>query len=299
MFKKEKVTIVITDSGLGGLSICAEIARNLKDRPIFPEVSLIYFNAWPEQDRGYNRLKNMTERIRVFNRALDGMKRFNPDFIMIACNTLSILYDQTVFSRNAQIPVIDIVRFGVDMIHNRLSTSPVEKAVILGTLTNIAARTHQSQLVARGIDEKRLIPQACDQLATEIEKGSKSSAVVALVGKYMSEAADKIGQEQPHVAAALCCTHFGYCKDLIQKELESRINGNVTILDPNLEMAAFLFAHHRGRRYSDTAIDLKVVSKIFWEETKIDTISGAIEMISAETSDALKNYAYIPDLFTF
>ena len=72
MFAKNHVTILVTDSGLGGLAIFAEIAARLKSDPIFPEVSLIYYNAWPEQNRGYNGLKDMDERIRVFDRALAG-----------------------------------------------------------------------------------------------------------------------------------------------------------------------------------------------------------------------------------
>ena len=51
---KDTLSIVIADSGMGGLSICADIVNGLEARRSDRAVSLTYFNAWPEQDRGYN-----------------------------------------------------------------------------------------------------------------------------------------------------------------------------------------------------------------------------------------------------
>ena len=51
---QEHVLIAVLDSGLGGLSICAELEAALQVKPLFKRVSLIYFNVWPEQGRGYN-----------------------------------------------------------------------------------------------------------------------------------------------------------------------------------------------------------------------------------------------------
>ena len=51
---KKHLTVLVTDSGLGGMAIFAEIAARLKTASVFPKVSLIYYNAWPEQHRGYN-----------------------------------------------------------------------------------------------------------------------------------------------------------------------------------------------------------------------------------------------------
>jgi len=299
LFAKNHVTILVTDSGLGGLAIFAEIAARLKSDPIFPEVSLIYYNAWPEQNRGYNSLKDMDERIGVFDRALVGMKRYRPDIIMIACNTLSVLYDRTRFSRREHIPVINIVRFGVDMVFENLSKEARGTAVILGTVTTVASDVHRSRLVEKGISPDRLVSQPCDQLATRIEKGPGSDVVVRLVDSFMEQAVEKLGATQSKVFAALFCTHFGYCRDLIKEKLESRIRGTVTVLDPNDRMAAFLFEVNGGRRHGRTKLDMRVVSRIIWDQIKIDAISGVIEKQSTETAEALRNYERIPDLFTF
>jgi glutamate racemase len=294
---KKQVTILITDSGLGGISICGEIAGELMRRHIFENVSLIYFNAWPEQNRGYNRLRDTAERIQVFDSALEGMMRFKPDFIMIACNTLSVLYHRTQFSQRVDIPVVDIVGFGVDMMTKALEASSKDRAVILGTVTTIDSQVHHDHLIQRGIQPGQIISQPCDQLATEIEKGPAGKTVSQMIETYMQQAARNIDPDSGNIYAALCCTHFGYCRELIRDTLADLLEKPVTILNPNRQMAAYMFANCREIRFSDTTMEIQVVSKITWEEKKIKSISGLIQSISAETANALINYAHIPKLF--
>jgi glutamate racemase len=294
---KRQVTILITDSGLGGISICAEIAAELMRRCMFENVSLIYFNAWPEQQRGYNRLSSTAERIQVFDSALEGMMKFKPDVILIACNTLSVLYHRTQFSQHVRIPVIDIVRFGVEMVANALETSLQDQAVIMGTVTTIESRVHQDNLLQKGIQPGQIVLQPCDQLATEIEKEPASPVVFEMVKTFMRQAARNIDPDSGNIYAALCCTHFGYCQELIQATLADFTRKPVTILNPNHQMAAFLSAMCREIPFSRTTVDIQVVSKITWEKRKIKSISRVIQSISAETAHALMNYAQIPNLF--
>jgi len=295
--EKKEVTILITDSGLGGISICAEIASELKRNCIFEKVSLVYFNAWPEQNRGYNRLRDTAERIKVFDSALEGMMRFKPDFIMIACNTLSVLYHRTQFSQRVEIPVVDIVGFGVDMMTQALQGSLEDRAVILGTVTTIDSQVHHDHLVQRGIRPEQIISQPCDQLATEIEKGPAGTIVSQMIETFMQQAVRKIDSGSGNLYAALCCTHFGYCEELIRDTLAIIAEKPVVILNPNHQIAACLLSSCRAFRFSSTAMKIKVVSKITWEEKKIESISSLIQSISAETADALINYAQIPNLF--
>ena len=297
---KQKVTLLVTDSGLGGLAVFAAMAARLEREPIFPDVSLIYYNAWPEQDRGYHRLKDTAERIRVFDQALLGMERFDPDIILIACNTLSVLYSRTAFCRRKSLPVVDIVGFGVDMIYEYLSGKSAATAMILGTVTTITSDVHRLQLIEKGISPDRVVVQACDQLATEIEKGPTRDRVVQLIGTYTGQAARKLGPNQNDVVAALCCTHFGYCRDQIKDALEKRIQRPVAILDPNQRMADFLFVV-RGKNRADNLplkLNLRVVSRIIWDQAKIDAIAGIIEKTSGKTAQALRGYEQIPELFT-
>ena len=79
---------------------------------LFKKVSLLYFNVWPEQGRGYNSFESATEKIKVFDRALEGVSALRPDMILIACNTLSALYYRTLFSCNTCTPAPNCYSLG-------------------------------------------------------------------------------------------------------------------------------------------------------------------------------------------
>lgn len=296
---KDTLSIVIADSGMGGLSICADIVNDLKARRSDRAVSLTYFNAWPEQDRGYNLLPGMAERIRVFDRALGAMLRFQPDRILIACNTLSAIYPHTPFSRQAPVPVVGIIDFGVDLIHAYLSARAESRVIILGTPATIEADTHRARLVERGIDAKRIVCQPCDRLAGEIEKDPEGATVRAMVESCIRQAAERVLDRRGPVAAALCCTHYGYSQRVFEAALRSVFEGPITILNPNKAMSDAMLADFAPPGQKDVRIELKVVSRIVWSDEKIEAIARLLEAASPLTASALRQYRHDPDLFTF
>jgi glutamate racemase len=296
---KESISLLIADSGMGGLSICADIVKGLEARRSDRSASLTYFNAWPEQDRGYNLLPGMAERIRVFDRALSAMLRFEPDRILIACNTLSALYPDTPFSRKAPVPVTEIIGFGVDLMHAFLSARADSRVIILGTPTTIEAGVHRSRLVERGIDAGRIVCQPCDRLAGEIEKAPEGATVRAMIESCIREAAERFPDRRPPVAAALCCTHYGYSQRLFEAAMQAAFEGPTTILNPNKAMSAALLADFASPGRQDVRIDLKVVSRIVWSDEKIEAIARLLEAESPLTASALREYRHDPELFTF
>ena len=296
---KDTLSIVIADSGMGGLSICADIVSGLQERRTYRSVAVTYFNAWPEQDRGYNLLPGMAERIRVFDRALDAMLRFSPDRILIACNTLSALYPDTPFSRKAPVPVTEIIGFGVEQMHAYLSARAESSVIILGTPTTIEADTHRARLVERGIDAGRIVCQPCDRLAGEIEKAPEGATVRAMIDEYIRQAAEKVSDRRRPVAASFCCTHYGYSRRIFEAALQSVFEGPVTILNPNKAMSDAMLADFAPPGQKDVRIDLKVVSRIVWSDEKIEAIARLLEAVSPLTAGALRQYRHDPDLFTF
>jgi glutamate racemase len=296
---KESLSLLIADSGMGGLSICADIVSGLRARRSFRSVSLTYFNAWPEQDRGYNLLPGMAERVRVFDRALGAMLRFHPDRILIACNTLSALYARTPFSKQAPVPVVGIIDFGVEMMHSYLGARADSRVIILGTPATIEAGTHRTRLVGRGIDAGRIICQPCDRLAGEIEKAPEGPTVRAMIEDYVGQAAARIPDRRLPVAAALCCTHYGYSRRLFEAALQAAFEGPIAILDPNRAMSTALLEDFAPRGQEDVQIDLEVVSRIVWSDEKIAAIARILEAVSPLTASALRQYRHDPDLFTF
>ena len=294
---KETLSVVIVDSGMGGLSIAAEIARRLAGGCAFSKVSITYFNAWPEQHRGYNALPGDSERVRVFDNALAAALNFVPDIVLIACNTLSVLYRRTTFSRSATLPVVGIVDYGVETMHAYLAHDPRRRIIILGTLTTIAADSHRMILADMGIAPDRMVTQACNKLATQIESGPNGRAVKTMVDDFIDQAVARQKDRKAPVAAALCCTHYGYSADLIRASLACRIDGEATILNPNTTMAERVVTALGPVRTGNTAVDIAVVSKIEWRREKRQAMAAVLEPISPETANALLAYRHVPGLF--
>ena len=173
--------IVVTDSGLGGISVLAELERKTIELNPFDSARFIFFNAHAAEGFGYNSMKNTETKVRVFNTALKSMiDKYNPDIVLIACNTLSVISHLTDTYRETNIPVLGIVEFGADLIYNNLMNDDKSIVVIYGTPTTIESDFYRQKLIAQGIDESRIINQPCYLLETEIQKnpGSKSTAAM-------------------------------------------------------------------------------------------------------------------------
>ncbi len=297
LLDKQRISLLVTDSGLGGLSICADIVRNLADRCMFSDLSVVYFNAWPLQDKGYNFLDGDEARIRVFGNAIGSMNRYDPDLIFIACNTLSVVFQQGGLAGRARVPVVDIINFGVDMIADELIRHPQRTTLILGTRTTVASGAHKKGLMDRGIAGHRIAQQDCHGLAGAIEHDPNSPHVKALVEKFMAEAAAGLKPGTNHIIAALCCTHFGYSRELIRESLARHTGARVDIIDPNKGMSDYVIIEPARGRFPSVNLDVRVVSRVRLSPLKIDSISTLVGRVSPHMAQALQNYEQIPDMF--
>jgi len=289
--------ILVTDSGLGGMSVYAQIANHLAKKSPWQDVSMVYFNSWPEQNRGYNHFETMVQKARVFNNALNTMDNFQPDMILIACNTLSVIYPFTPYSKKPKARVAGIVDHGVQLIHENLMADPDSHVIIFGTPTTIAEKSHQHQLIKMGVDPERITNQGCTDLAGKIERNPFSSSVPQMIKANVKEAVLKMNKSKGNVYAALCCTHFGYCQDLFYKALSGYVKRDVTILNPNQRMADQVISDHDKTDVFSPDIDMKIVSRVFLEPERIDAYVRLLKDISPETVKALSSYEWNKNLF--
>ncbi len=290
--------LVITDSGLGGLSICASIEKTLRETRA-AGVRITYVNAWPEQGRGYNDLPDAAARARVFDRALESIAAMGPDLILIACNTLSILYELTEFHRTGGIPVQGIVDTGVDLFHEALSAEPYSAILLLGTRTTIESGEHRRRLLERGVQPDRVAALSCHGLAAAIERGPSSAAVDAAIDRCADQARDTIGAGDP-LFVGLCCTHYGMVADRIGAALARRTGRLVGPLDPNERVAGDVaprLVRPAANREERGPVTVSVVSKVALGAGRRDGVSQVIERVSPATAAALRNYTAAPDLF--
>lgn len=300
-YAKEKVTILITDSGLGGLSVAAELEKGFHESHPFKEVELIFVNALASKDHLYNQMESTTEKVRVFNSALYGMsEQFRPDLILIACNTLSVIFDQTEFSKKAQIPVIGIIEFGVNLMKENLNKYPNDQLIIVGTPTTISQNSHKSMLMESGIPSKRIITQSCSMLESEIQTDPSSDMVATMIEMYADEALSKIDSVKTGgISVGLCCTHYTYSAPLFKEVFSRLTEREVNILDPNLVMSIYLFENSNNIRFKNTSVTVRVVSQAELMLTDINAIAKMLKPVSPKYAYALKNYEWLKTLFRF
>lgn len=301
---KRHTNILVTDSGLGGLSVFAGLARDLAQSSDYDSICLTYFNAWPKQLKGYNHFPDMEARANVFNNAMTAMAKFNPDTILIACNTLSVIYPLTQFSQDTDIPVTGIVDHGVGMMAEQLAQDPDSRVVIFATPTTIEGNSHKKALIDQGFHPDRIITQGCLNLAGKIERDPFGQEVVQMIDTNTKEAAQKAGTSRGKLFAALCCTHFGYCRDQFQTALAKQADTEVVILNPNdrmVEQACANTDKNQDKSINPTKgpeINLQIFSRVTWEDSRIQAYDRLTTPVSSAVVTALKHYTLDRNLFS-
>jgi glutamate racemase len=298
VLSKEKIRILITDSGLGGLSVMAEIEKIISAGRSFKEAEIIFVNALPNANFRYNSMPDEQTKIKFFDRTLTGIEKwFHPDIILIACNTLSVIYPGSEYYKTASIPVVGIVDLGVNLIYNKLNDDPDSKVIILGTETTISSNSHKDRLLANGIKKDRIFCQACPNLETEIQNNAGSDLVNGMIDLYADEVVPNIKNSNSKIYAALCCTHYPYVSGEFKNILSVKTGSDVTILNPNNEMANIFYEYIDSKKYENCKIDVKVYSQAMLSSDEINSIADILQITSPPSSLALKNYIYKSDLF--
>ncbi len=295
--KKKDVTILITDSGLGGLSVAADVAARLPESGVFRKARIVFYNALFHSS-GYNGLASEAEKDRIFDAVLRAMEeRYRPDILLIACNTLSVVYDRTPFSRQSPFPVVGIVETGVDLIARQFEKTPGAIAIIFGTKTTIENEAHKKALVARGFPAERIFGQACHRLAGAIERGVATEETVGYIRQFVGEALAKTGPVAGPLFGSFNCTHYGYARQQFADAFAVAGHPGIELLDPNPLMADFMFKPPYLHRYPRTDVTVEVVSKLEITEQERAAIGPLLEAVSPAVAEAFRNYTLDPKLF--
>lgn len=297
-FKTSKPRFAVLDSGIGGVSVAAELAEVLKRQRNFPEAEVLFVNVLFDNASGYNRLKDPADRVRIFDRALAGVaQKFAPDLLLIACNTLSVIYPETNFSQNTSTPVIGILEAGTRLMLHQFQKTPDAKVIIFGTKTTIAAGTYQQRLIASGIRPESVFGQACPELADSIEKGAESERTHALIREYVTAALAQADCKSSEFFISLNCTHFGYAMKWWQAVFAERNCTPLAILNPNRTMLDFPEIPEMQHRFSKTQVCCRVISKVEIHDFMQRSIGRLIAATSPAMFSALQNYEWVDDLF--
>lgn len=297
-FNKDSIKILVTDSGLGGLSIAADLFEKLKTTGIFKKVDIVFFNAQPHLESGYNSLKTREHKVWVFENALEAMEaNFHPDMILIGCNTLSVLYESTKFSKNAVIPVYGIVDAGVNLIEENINKD--SEVIIFATKTTVSEGKHKSSLIKDGFAEDKIITIPCPRLAGAIERGFESRKTDSLVNVYVQQSIDELKKTNTNdnIFVSYNCTHYGYVDNLFRKTFKKYGVEVNNFLDPNIYMTEFFFTKNHLNKYKSTEISIAVYSQAELTDGKLNSINTLIKKTSPQAAQALLNYTFDPFYF--
>jgi len=302
-FNKKNVTIAVTDSGLGGLSILAESVEKMKENKMFSHVNFIFFNSLFSEEGGYNSLKTQKEKVLIFDSALRGiMEHCRPDLILIGCNTLSVLYYKTPFSqqtRVSRVPVVGIIESGVELIAENLKSLPEAQVILFATQTTMEDGVHKNGLIESGFLAERIITQACPDLVQYIERGPTSDETEMLIFAYADEALQNLSNPGIPLFVSLNCTHYGYSLDLWERAFQNLGKTPEAFLNPNSRMTQFLFKPDLKDRAKKTSVTVRMVSMVKIGKEELFSIGQQIADVSPQTAEALQNYEYKENLFVW
>ncbi len=286
--------IVVTDSGLGGVNIAANILENAKNIPLFDDLEVVFFNALPKENFGYNSINDYKIKTTIFNNALYGMHLLNPDLILIACNTLSVVYYDTQFYKNPLTNVNGIIELGVNLILDNIKLND-GIIVILGTPTTIMGNNHKKLLLNEGIKEDKIITQACKNLESEIQKDASSQVVKSLIKNYIMQAVPNPSKNLTYYIL-LGCTHYEYSLPIFHEVFDNYF-ANYKILNPNETMVQKTLDYLRGNNLNKK-VSANVISKTIINKEDLLNVSEIINNISPQFAKALLNYTHMPNAFS-
>ena len=292
------VTIVVTDSGLGGLSVVADLAARLRESGIARSARVVFVNALLDDAIGYNDLKDEADKVRVFDAALAAMEsRYRPDLVLVACNTLSVFYDKTEHARRGTTETVSIVPMGADLIERTLKATPEATAMIFATKGTINSGAHRRLLVGMGVPDARIVGQACPKLTGAIERGAHSEETAGRIRGFVEEAIARLPEKAGPLVVSLNCTHFGYARPLWEETFAMLGYPAVKVLDPNPLMTDLVLGESAPHRYPETQVTVEVVSKTPIPPDVKSALGALLRTTSPMTADALENYTHAPDLF--
>ena len=275
--------ILITDSGVGGVSVVAYAERFVRTQGFTEPVRLTFANAAPANDYGYNSMPSRQVKLETFDRFLRNVTaRFAPDLIYVACNTLSVLLPDVAA---AGIPVKGIVETAVDLLLHELDANSI--AMIFGTQTTIDAGTYPRLLEAHGIAPSRILSQACPGLADTISEDREGTKTRNEIQLWVSKALAQM-RVDARIVACLACTHYGYRKDLFAAAL-----GRATVINPNESAVHDLFPTDGSLH----EVDVQFVTRYAIPEATVEALTWFLGDISPKTVEAMRNFVDLPDLF--
>jgi glutamate racemase len=286
----------ITDSGVGGLSVCAELETLLRHSPVAQDIEIFYLNAALRDDYSYNSMSSRGQKLEAFGSFLRNVTDlYHPDLLYIACNTLSVLFQDSHFDHYRHIPITGIVETGTVEILRALQRGNDTSIIVFATPTTIAEAAYQRRLVQAGIPAERIVQQACPGLPDAISNDFTGGQATTLLKTFIPTALTRFNVPPSRVAAFLGCTHYGYQAGLFKTILRERVT-DVEILNPNPAASASIHAEI-GSPSGSGAVEIRFISAYAVPEKPLASLAHYLGEKAPATVAALQGFIHDPDLY--
>ena len=199
--EKKNLPIAVVDSGVGGISVLAELVRAL------PHEDFLYFGDSSNAPYG---TKSRQAVLDITRKNLEMLMRRGIKALVLACNTATSAAARTLREEYPHLPII-----GVEPAVKPAALM-CENPTILVMATALTLREEKfNALVDRFADRARVLPLPCTGLVEMIEAGVLEGEVLdgylgALFAPYKTETIDAVVlgcTHYPHVRRAIA-THF-------------------------------------------------------------------------------------------
>jgi glutamate racemase len=188
----------IFDSGIGGLSV----AKSIIEARLFDEV--IYYGDTARVPYGN---KNESTIIRYSLEALEFLKNFNIDFLVVACNTASATAMEEL-KKEAPFPIVGVIEAGVKAVENENKNSNI---LLIGTKRTIESKKYEKLLKKNGF--KNIISMATPLFVPLVEEGIVDGKIVDDVFELYFK---NIERKKIDIVI-LGCTHYPFLSNSLQK----------------------------------------------------------------------------------
>jgi len=194
--------IGIFDSGLGGLTVVRAIRRRL------PAESIVYFGDTARVPYGIKSGRTIT---RFAAEDCEFLGRYDPKFIVVACNTASAAALPALRKR-FETPMCGVIEPGARAAVRSSGDRPVG---VIGTEATIASGAYR-EAIERLLPGVRLVEKACPLLVSLVEEGRRSDDAIvrAVLEEYLGPM-----REAGVGSLVLGCTHYPLLRDAIAATL--------------------------------------------------------------------------------
>jgi len=204
------------DSGVGGLTVVAEIFRQL------PDESVVYFGdvgRYPYGPRSKDIILQFTRQDVAFLREQD------VKFIVAACNTASAVALETVAAEN-DIDMLGVINPGA---RAAIEATRNGRIGIIGTHATIASDSYPKAI--HKLDDKvKVFSLACPLFVPLVEEGYQDKQAARLIAEDYLKSLREVKID----TLVLGCTHY----PLLKKTIQDVIGSDVRLIDSATETAA-------------------------------------------------------------